>query len=184
MKLSFVLFSTLLATGTCYTIPTRRQLLQQVTTGAVAAAFLLPSSAQAAIEACPPKSQNCIRTTWTPPPSTSKSDMASTLTSILDAYPQDGQGGIDNKGWSIAEGSLADTGRVRVEYQNYGNFAKFLNGGKPFVDDLVVELTPGAAEVRSSARLGDSDLGVNQKRLQYLGAALKAKGWSVPDPTY
>ena len=100
---------------------------------------------------------------------------------------QEGQADVDKGGWTIVSDDLAgSSGRAAVEYRSgIGNFAKFLNGGKPFVDDLVLELADGGAvAVRSSSRVGDSDFKVNQKRLQYLGKALQAKGWSVPEPTY
>ena len=51
--------------------------------------------------------------------------------------------------------------------------------GKPFVDDLIIEPNGSAFEVRSSSRIGDSDLGVNGKRLAYIGNILKGKGWSI-----
>jgi len=41
-----------------------------------------------------------------------------------------------------------------------------------------------AVEVRSASRIGESDLGVNRKRLLFLGSALDSKGWTVPDPKY
>ena len=73
----------------------------------------------------------------------------------------------------------------QVEYKSgIGNFAKYFNGGKPFVDDLKLEIVDGAVQVRSSSRVGDSDFKVNQKRLLYLGSALQAKGWDVPTPNY
>ena len=39
-------------------------------------------------------------------------------------------------------------------------------------------------EVRSSSRMGSSDLFVNKKRLEYLGRRLKEMGWNVPNPKY
>lgn len=61
-----------------------------------------------------------------------------------------------------------------------GNFAKFFNGGKPFVDDLKLEVEDsGAVQVKSQSRVGDSDFGVNKKRIDYIAAALASKGWSV-----
>jgi len=50
------------------------------------------------------------------------------------------------------------------------------------VDDLVVEIEDSSGEytvfqVRSSSRVGDSDFGVNQKRLSYLFGELKSLGW-------
>jgi uncharacterized protein (DUF1499 family) len=65
-----------------------------------------------------------------------------------------------------------------------GFFAKLFNGGKPFVDDLKIQITNNAVEVRSSSRIGQSDLDVNRKRLLYLKKELEAAGWTVPDPKY
>ena len=35
-------------------------------------------------------------------------------------------------------------------------------------------------QVKSASRVGDSDLGVNAKRLNYIAAALRAKSWDAP----
>ena len=69
-----------------------------------------------------------------------------------------------------------------MEYRSSGKgfFAKTFNGGKPFVDDLNVEVDgSGIVRVRSQSRVGDSDLGVNKKRVDYLAAGLKEKGWTI-----
>lgn len=60
-----------------------------------------------------------------------------------------------------------------------GNFAKFFNGGKPFIDDFEVEVNDNV-QIRSSSRIGDSDFGVNAKRINYVADKLKAKGWTAP----
>lgn len=95
-----------------------------------------------------------------------------------------GQAKVDLGGWDIVEDNLGgSSGTARVEYKSgIGNFAKFLNGGKPFIDDLKLEITDNGVEVRSSSRVGESDFGVNQKRLAYLGKGLAAAGWTVPEP--
>ncbi len=59
-----------------------------------------------------------------------------------------------------------------------GTFAKLFNGGKPFVDDLIVEPNGNAFEFRSSSRVGDSDFGVNKARLAFIGNLLQEKGWT------
>ena len=84
------------------------------------------------------------------------------------------------------EDDLAKSGTARVEYTSgLGNFAKFLNGGKPFVDDLKLEITDsGVVQVRSASRIGESDLDVNRKRLAFLKKGVLAAGWSAPDPSY
>ena len=166
--------------------PSRRVLFQQVASAAfVGMATVTTQQPANAIDACPKGSSNCIRTTWTPPAGTSKSDAAKAMKSILESYPQEGQSKVDLGGYSFAEDALASSGTARVEYQSgIGNFAKFFNGGKPFVDDLIVEVGDGAVEIKSASRIGDSDLGVNEKRLKFLGQIAKDKGWTVPDPKY
>jgi hypothetical protein len=154
---------------------------------ALSGLVFLPTSAAVALESCPPGSQKCIRTTWTPPQGASKADIVSSIMSVINDYPQEGQAGVDNRGYTVVEDTLSDKNIARVEYRNFGNFAKIFNGGKPFVDDLTIELDDNnikQVQIRSASRIGDSDLGVNKKRLQYLGQALQAKGWTVPEPTY
>jgi hypothetical protein len=87
------------------------------------------------------------------------------LKQVLSAYPQEGQDNVDGGGWVIAEDDLDSKGTARVEYRSSGkgNFAKFFNAGKPFVDDLLIEVGNGAVELRSSSRIGESDFGVNTK---------------------
>jgi hypothetical protein len=105
------------------------------------------------------------------------------LKDALNAYPQEGQEGgkVDGGGWTIAEDNLDASGTMRVEYRSSGkgNFAKFFNGGKPFVDDLRLEVSGASVQIRSQSRLGDSDFGVNGKRVDYLIGLLKEKGWSA-----
>ena len=77
----------------------------------------------------------------------------------------------------------SNSGSIVLEYRSSGKgtFAKLFNGGKPFIDDLVIESSSsndGSFEFRSASRLGDSDFGVNGKRLAYIGGLLKEKGWS------
>lgn len=141
-------------------------------------AVTIPSAANA-IDACPKGSKNCLRQTWTPPSSTSAADATSQLRDVLNAYPQEGQedGKVDGGGWIMISDS---DGAFKLEYRSSGKgfFAKSFNGGKPFIDDLVIEPNGSSFEFRSSSRLGDSDFGVNGKRLSYIGAMLKEKGWT------
>lgn len=76
---------------------------------------------------------------------------------------------------------MEGAGTAAIEYKSSGkgNFAKFFNGGKPFTDDLILEVSGTVVEVRSSSRVGESDFGVNAKRVGYLAQLLSAKGWSV-----
>ncbi len=95
----------------------------------------------------------------------------------LQAYPQEGQGGVDLGGWTLVEDTPS---YQRVEFRSgIGNFAKFFNGGKPFVDDLEFSIEETTVGVRSSSRVGDSDFGVNGKRLNYIAAELAKKGWDA-----
>jgi len=167
--------------------PSRRAFVQAAvtSTAAVATAIVLPTQAALALEACPKKSSNCILTTWTPPAGTSKAAMADTVKSVLESYPAAGQNGVDLGGWELVEDNFKTAGTARVEYKSgIGNFAKFLNGGKPFVDDLSVEIGDAAVVLKSSSRIGESDLDVNRKRLVYLVDAIKGKGWEAPEPKY
>lgn len=139
-----------------------------------------------AIQACPPGSKNCLRQTWTPPSSSSASSAADQLRSALNSYPQEGleDGKVDGGGYTLISDTLSsNSGSIVLEYRSSGKgtFAKLFNGGKPFVDDLVIESSSsndGSFEFRSASRLGDSDFGVNGKRLAYIGGLLKEKGWS------
>ena len=111
--------------------------------------------------------------------------MAAAVKDVLTAYPQEGQSKVDLGGWVIVEDGLENGTSARVEYRSgLGNFAKFLNGNKPFVDDLNIEITDKTVELRSSSRIGESDLGVNQKRLAFMANAIKAMGWEAADPKY
>ena len=160
---------------------------------------LLPKSdiPTSATQPVPKGSSNSIRTTWIAPSSTVKNakQAASDVQAAFTAYPQEGQADIDKGGWEIAEGSFEE-GKFRVEFTSgSGIFAKLLNGGKGFKDDVLVEIMPKdqgtakdnknwCAEVRSSSRLGKSDLGVNQKRLTFLAEKMRDKGWEAPKPEY
>ena len=92
---------------------------------------------------------------------------------------------MDLGGYTIVNNDLKGSGVADVEYKSgIGNFAKFLNGGTPFVDDLRVEVGDGVVEVRSASRIGESDFDVNRKRLTYLAQGLSQAGWTVPEPKY
>lgn len=105
------------------------------------------------------------------------------LRDAINAYPQEGQADVDGGGWAFAEDDLSgNTGLARLEFSSSGKgkFAKFFNGGKPFVDDLNLEVEGnGIVQVKSQSRVGDSDFGVNEKRVNYLAKTLKTKGWGV-----
>ena len=144
----------------------------------------IPTSATQEI---PKGSKNALRTTWTAPSGVSTVQQAAAdVQAAFEAYPQKGQNDIDKGGWQVAEGALGGS-KFRVEFTSgNGIFAKLLNGGEGFKDDVLVEIIPDPwrAEVRSSSRLGKSDLGVNQKRLLFLADQMKGKGWEAPKPEY
>mmetsp|Transcript_7718 Transcript_7718/g.10115 ORF Transcript_7718/g.10115 Transcript_7718/m.10115 type:complete len:188 (+) Transcript_7718:33-596(+) len=187
MKIA-ILTTVLLASASAYQPSTRRAFFRNAAAaaGVASAAPFLSSSPAQAIDACPKGSKNCIRTAWAPPAGTSKEDAAKTVIEVLNSYPQEGQADVDKGGWNIVSDELASSGTAVIEYKSgIGNFAKFLNGGKPFIDDLKLELSAdGQVQGRSSSRVGDSDFGVNQKRLNFLSSGLRAKGWEVPEPKY
>jgi len=164
------------AAQTALEMTSRRDAL--ATSFATILAISVPSAANA-IDACPKGSKNCLRQTWNPPSSTSAADAASQLRDVLNAYPQEGQedGKVDGGGYTIISDS---DGSFKLEYRSSGKgfFAKSFNAGKPFVDDLVIEPNGSSFEFRSASRLGDSDFGVNGKRLSYIGGLLKDKGWT------
>jgi len=94
-----------------------------------------------------------------------------------------GQDGVDKGGWAYAVDQLDDAGYARLEFKSgIGKFAKFFNGGKPFVDDLELSLQNGEVKVKSSSRIGKSDFGVNGKRLNFIAGQLRAKGWEASGP--
>ncbi|GKY98679.1 hypothetical protein MPSEU_000824200 [Mayamaea pseudoterrestris] len=154
------------------------------TTGFGSHAISFALATALALEPCPKGSKNCILTRWTPPPRTPKGAVVKTIMEVVQSYPTTGQAGIDGAGYDIVENTLSSKGRARIEYKNLGNFAKLFNGGKPYIDDFVVQLDGAEVSVKSSSRIGQSDLGVNQKRLKYYAKALQAKGWTVPEPKY
>jgi hypothetical protein len=181
-----VVVSPLVSTVTAFIAPQRREFLQRAvtiatTTGTILS-FPLPSEANV-VTSCQPKSKNCLTTRWSS--GAGKTISGADVAAILNTYPQEGQNGVDLGGWKFVENNLANGGSAKVEYKSgIGTFAKFFNGGQPFVDDLIVEVADGVVTIKSASRIGDSDLGVNQKRLQYLAAQARAKGWDAPDPTY
>mmetsp|Transcript_19746 Transcript_19746/g.28969 ORF Transcript_19746/g.28969 Transcript_19746/m.28969 type:complete len:190 (+) Transcript_19746:47-616(+) len=181
-----ILATSLVASTSAYTAGNnngRRTFVQNIATATAGVAFLgTTSEAAFALESCPADSKNCVRTSWTPPADTSKSDVIAAVRGVINAYPQEGQAEVDGGGWSIAVDELDGAGTARVEYRSSGKgfFAKAFNGGKPFVDDLKVEIQDsGVVQVKSQSRIGESDFGVNAKRVDYLKAKLAAKGWKV-----
>jgi len=130
---------------------------------------------------CDPKAKNCQYHYWRFPEGMESSDAAkeSILNTIKKTYPMDGQGGVDLGGYRLIS---SDDSVLRYEfYSGLGNYAKFFNGNKPFVDDVTISIdTDGFATVRSSSRVGESDLGVNLKRLTFIEERLREEdGWNI-----
>lgn len=164
----------------------RRDAVRQLSSAFSAAAMFAAANPANALDACPKGSKNCITTTWTPPSGTDANSAANTLKKVVETYPQEGQNKVDMGGWTIVDDSFRPGNTAIIEYKSgIGNFAKIFNGGKPFVDDLKLEIgSNGVVQARSSSRVGDSDLGVNQKRLSYFVSKLREEGWDASDPTY
>jgi len=145
-----------------------------------------------ALPQCNPKLHNCIDVAWTPPSSLTKpSEVATAIREVLNTYPQDGQSGVDCNGWMIVQDNLDDdAGMISLEFKScVGPAAIGFNLGKPFIDDVKLELNKNAdggvvVAVKSQSRMGSSDLYVNRKRLEYLGDKLYEQGWTIPYPIY
>lgn len=166
-----------------YTVSPRRAFLTKVAAGSLVA-IAFKQEPVLALGNCPDGSNNCVRTTWSPPTGTSKADSISIIRKVINSYPQSGQenGNVDGGGWTMAVDELDSKGTARIEYRSSGKgvFAKLFNGGKPFVDDLRIEVEDsGVVQIRSQSRIGDSDFGVNAKRISFLASILQAQGWSV-----
>ncbi|GAX10242.1 hypothetical protein FisN_3Lh443 [Fistulifera solaris] len=181
--LSLILFVTSATSSEAFGVSSSRRELFQQTAFGTAAFFLTPAAH--AIEACPKGSKNCIVTVWSPPEGTTKKNMALAIRSAIYGYPKNGQEKVDVGGYEIVQDDLETLGTARVEFKSgVGNFSKFLNGGKPFIDDLTFEINGDHVEVRSASRMGDNDFDVNRKRLVFLANTLRSAGWSVEEPTY
>lgn len=82
-------------------------------------------------------------------------------------------------GWRTARATVASLPRTRIitETDDYLH-AECSSAFFGFVDDLELYLRPaqGVIAVRSAARLGHSDLGVNRKRVEKLRSLLAQQG--------
>jgi uncharacterized protein (DUF1499 family) len=80
------------------------------------------------------------------------------------------------EGWRAARAAVLDLPRTKVitETDNYLH-AECSSAFFGFVDDLELHLrsSQGLIAIRSAARLGYSDLGVNRKRVEHLRALLR-----------
>ena len=96
---------------------------------------------------------------------------------VISSYSGLEGGKVDGGGQKLVASSESS-----LKYEFYssgkGNLAKFLNGGKPFTDDVVFEIGEGSVGIYSSSRVGDSDFGVNGKRVGEIARGLRGLGWS------
>ena len=104
---------------------------------------------------------------WMPP---SGSNAMGELLETIKAYPPF-QARIDGGGFSIVT--------ARADYL-YVQFESLKNG---FIDDVEFAVRDGKVQVRSSSRIGFLDLSVNAKRLNWISAMLRDKGWTAPKIT-
>ena len=147
------------------------------TATAAAAAAVVSSypSAAGAAGACPKGANNCLTGIWLG--AKDAKDAAATLKAVLESYPPAGQAGVDGGGFKFVSSS-PESFKLEFYSAGTGNMAKFFNGGKPFVDDLECTINAdGSVTYKSASRVGDSDFGVNGKRIAYIADALRAKGW-------
>eukprot|EP00964_Phaeocystis_antarctica_P133954 scaffold98188_cov58-Phaeocystis_antarctica.AAC.3 len=147
--LGLVVASTGLQLPTANQAPSTRRALLSST--AAVAALALPAASFAAVKPCPGGANNCFSTAgpdkakvtqWVWPSGMSRADATASLKSVLVAYPQAGQDGVDGGGWTLTTDTLVDNSFAAFEFKSAGtgNFAKFFNGGKPFIDDLEVSV--------------------------------------------
>eukprot|EP00931_Biecheleriopsis_adriatica_P080267 TRINITY_DN53620_c0_g1_i1.p2 TRINITY_DN53620_c0_g1~~TRINITY_DN53620_c0_g1_i1.p2 ORF type:complete len:222 (+),score=56.85 TRINITY_DN53620_c0_g1_i1:58-666(+) len=163
---------------------------REVLAAASAALLANPSLASAAVTPCKDGANNCFSTAskgknelsaWKWPAGMSRDAAIKELRSVVEAYPKAGQDGVDQGGWSFAVDELDAKGYARLEFlSGIGNFARFFNGGKPFVDDFEISVEQDSVGIKSASRVGDSDLGVNAKRINFIAAGLRSKGWAAP----
>eukprot|EP00629_Pelagomonadales_sp_RCC1024_P004049 CAMPEP_0119266448 /NCGR_PEP_ID=MMETSP1329-20130426/4935_1 /TAXON_ID=114041 /ORGANISM="Genus nov. species nov., Strain RCC1024" /LENGTH=277 /DNA_ID=CAMNT_0007266327 /DNA_START=70 /DNA_END=900 /DNA_ORIENTATION=+ len=137
------------------------------------------------LQICQGPAPNCFSTTqdsftdehtiplWKAPKK-SRADLVADLEATLKAYPP-GQAGIDGGGFEIDKASKGGYFLVRYESLKNG-----------YIDDLELALSdaePYVLRARSSSRVGFLDFEVNAKRLNRLGADLKARGWATAEIT-
>lgn len=95
------------------------------------------------------------------------------LNEVICAY-EPGQANIDGGGFKIMVNDPAK-GYIYIQFESLKN---------GYIDDVELAFIDGmgarAIQVRSSSRLGYLDFGVNVKRLNYIAAKLRAKGWDAP----
>ena len=90
---------------------------------------------------------------------------------VIDSY-EVGQNNIDGGGFKI----------IKYDEEKQYMYVQFQSYKAGYIDDFECWYNPESQkfDVRSASRLGVSDLGVNGKRLEYIGTRLeKEYGWSL-----
>lgn len=99
------------------------------------------------------------------PPAADKSPIK-TVAAVIRAY-EPGQGGVDGGGFKI------------VKEQDDYLYAQFESLKAGWLDDVEFAASKSGVLVRSSARYGVLDLGVQAIRLNAIAGALRSKGWTI-----
>jgi uncharacterized protein (DUF1499 family) len=109
---------------------------------------------------------------WVPPGRLQGKPVIQELKEVLAAYPQQGQAGVDQGGWKLAEEQQANG----VTYLRY----EFTSGRFHYVDELEIRIDEtDRVSTRSASREGGFDYGVNAARLNFIQDALAQRGWQV-----
>ena len=103
------------------------------------------------------------------PPADDKTPFKS-LVQVVKAY-KPGQGNVDGGGFQVVK-----------ETDSY-IYVQFEALKKGYIDDVEFAMASNSVQVRSSSRVGQTDFGVNALRLNYIAAALRKEGWTIPEIT-
>lgn len=130
---------------------------------------------------------------WSWPGTKTRTEAIIQLREVLDSYPRNGAligffeqwtgRNLDAGGWRWAVDELDTTGYARIEYiSGNGFFSYWFNEGKPFVDDLELEVLQHEVHLRSSSRPvrgheSFTDWETNAKRLRWLSRQMQHKCW-------
>lgn len=187
-------FSLALSIGKIDELAGRRKIFKNafLVTGSVFVPSIIGCDKANALEQCRSKARNCVRTVWTAPASLNKQDAIEIIRDVLNTYPQKGQNGIDCGGWSIVKDSMNSStdeiSSLTLEFKScVGPAALAINLAQPFIDDVKIEIVETDVvnvQVKSSSRMGSSDLFVNKRRIDYLGDQLRQQGWAIPEVKY
>ena len=106
---------------------------------------------------------------WKPP--ADDKEPFKTLVAEIKAY-QPGQGFVDGGGFKVVKETDS---YIYVQYEALK---------KGYIDDAEWLLgKDGLVTLRSASRVGSTDFGVNGKRLNYISAGLRNKGWTIDELT-